>query len=114
MSAIDDRRTLGELVLKRPRAAALFERLRLDYCCGGQRTLERLFAVTHRELDRHMLVEEAQLFPACRAGDHRGACDARAADALLMQALHRFEIEMHRHIHEENNLLFVRLRTASR
>jgi regulator of cell morphogenesis and NO signaling len=228
--AIDDRSTLGELVLKRPAAAALFDRLRLDYCCGGQRTLEqacarrgldartvatlldaltdeppgieleahdvtgatvgelcdhivarhhdplrremrriedlldnvvrvhgrdhrelfdlqRLFAITHRELEHHMDLEEAQLFPACRdraaerpAGaellrqledDHAATADSLSAlreiaggyrirtalcatHRALMHALHRFEIEMHRHIHEENNVLFARLRPATR
>ena len=41
--------TLGELVLGQPRAAALFERLGLDYCCGGHRTLEQ--ACHQRGLD---------------------------------------------------------------
>lgn len=31
--------TLGELVAQRPGRAELFERLRLDYCCGGAKTL---------------------------------------------------------------------------
>jgi regulator of cell morphogenesis and NO signaling len=227
--AIDDRSTLSELVIKRPPAAALFERLRLDYSCGGQRTLaqacrrrgldartvatllealtdeppdveldmhdvagatvgdlcdhlvarhhdplrremrriddlldnvvrvhgkdhrelydlQRLFAITHRELEQHMVLEETQLFPACRERgadalaemllrrlerDHEATADSlfalreiaggyRVRSALcathraLMDALHRFEIEMHRHIHEENNVLFARLRPAAR
>ncbi|MDQ7039876.1 MAG: iron-sulfur cluster repair di-iron protein [Rhodothermus sp.] len=33
-------KTLGELVAADERRAALFDRLGLDYCCGGQRTLE--------------------------------------------------------------------------
>jgi regulator of cell morphogenesis and NO signaling len=32
--------TLGELVAADERRAAFFERMGLDYCCGGQRTLE--------------------------------------------------------------------------
>jgi regulator of cell morphogenesis and NO signaling len=41
--------TLGDLVLDQPAAAALFERLGLDYCCGGGRTLED--ACAERSLD---------------------------------------------------------------
>lgn len=36
---LDPQRTLGELVLEQPARARLFERLALDYCCGGQQTL---------------------------------------------------------------------------
>jgi regulator of cell morphogenesis and NO signaling len=32
--------TLGEMVRDQPAAAGLFERLGLDYCCGGRRTLQ--------------------------------------------------------------------------
>ena len=33
--------TLAELVIARPARTRLFEQLRLDYCCGGSRTLGR-------------------------------------------------------------------------
>jgi regulator of cell morphogenesis and NO signaling len=36
---IDPTTTLGALVAERPARAGLFERLRLDYCCGGAQTL---------------------------------------------------------------------------
>src|SRR5919112_1762420 len=49
MKAIGPATTLGDLVLDRPAAAALFERLGLDYCCGGRRTLEE--ACAQRGLD---------------------------------------------------------------
>lgn len=40
---------LGELVRDQPAAATLFERLGLDFCCGGAQTLEE--ACTERGLD---------------------------------------------------------------
>lgn len=41
MTAVhDSAATLGELVIAIPGAAALFERLGVDYCCGGARTLD--------------------------------------------------------------------------
>ncbi len=36
---IDPGVSLGALVAERPLRAELFERLRLDYCCGGRQTL---------------------------------------------------------------------------
>jgi regulator of cell morphogenesis and NO signaling len=225
--ATDHAPTLGELVLRRPRAAALFERLGLDYCCGGARTLEeacaargldpatvsvlvdtlggddpadvepdhhdigratigelcdhivaahhdllrrelphvselvatvvrvhgpghpelhdvgRVFDGLRAELEEHMAREEADLFPACRAldagatiedgliemleHDHDATGDALASlrelcggyhpgDALcgthraLLQSLHALELDVHQHVHEENNVLFPRVR----
>ena len=40
MPAIDTKRTVGELVTERPSRARVFERLGIDYCCGGKRPLE--------------------------------------------------------------------------
>ena len=42
-------RTLGELVAERPARARVLERLGIDYCCHGQRTLAD--AATNRGLD---------------------------------------------------------------
>lgn len=39
MNAIDPQQTLGVLVAERPVLAEALEGLRLDYCCGGSRTL---------------------------------------------------------------------------
>jgi regulator of cell morphogenesis and NO signaling len=226
--AADHAPSLGQLVLDQPAAAALFERLGLDYCCGGSRTLEqacgqhgldartvgllldaladgprgsdleahdvaratitelcehivtrhhdplrrelprigdllatvvrvhgkthrelhdlqRLFTTIRAELEHHMRVEEERLFPACRALDDEPAAvldrdllvlleddHAATGDALcalrelaggyktgaalcsthrsLLRALRAFEIDMHQHIHEENNALFPRAR----
>lgn len=41
--------TLGSIVAERPQTAVVFERLGLDYCCGGQQTLED--ACRSRNLD---------------------------------------------------------------
>jgi len=225
---VDHATPLGEIVRDHPAAAELFERLGLDYCCGGQRTLsdacsrhrldpatvatllntlpragasehphephdvarasitdlcehivtrhhgpshpamdrithllatvvrvhgkdhpefvdlQRLFSTTRSELEAHMRVEEATLFPACRAldagdaafdegllalleDDHRTAGDALCAMRELtggfdsraalcsthkrtLSELHAFELELHQHVHEENNILFPRVR----
>jgi len=49
MSTIDPTATLGALVAARPARAPLFERLPLDYCCGGSQTLAE--ACRRRGLD---------------------------------------------------------------
>jgi regulator of cell morphogenesis and NO signaling len=231
MTPIDPTASLADLVLAAPRRAELFERLRLDYCCGGARSLAdacarrgldadtivaviaayddgagtgameqhdvaraslgdlcdhivkahhdhlrrelprtaellakvvRVHGSTHRELhdlqrvfdslraelERHMEAEETIVFPACRAleqqpgahvngavlvqmeGDHAGVADAlialrelsdgyrldRASCAThraLLEALQALELDLHQHIHEENNVLFPRARAMA-
>ena len=51
-SRIDPGSSLGELVAERPARAQLFERLRLDYCCGGRQTLAAACAKRELELDQ--------------------------------------------------------------
>jgi regulator of cell morphogenesis and NO signaling len=227
--------SLGALVAERPARAALFERLRLDYCCGGGQTLaeacllrgldphtvgelidalddgpldhgepveecdwrqagiaelcdhivaahhdrlrtelpriaellatvvrvhgadhpelhdvERLFVTMRQDLESHIEQEEQVLFPACRAvergepldgdagaqlleafeHDHASTGDAIAAlreltndfdttrpfcgtHQRLLKSLRGFELDIHQHIHEENNLLFPRVRALA-
>jgi regulator of cell morphogenesis and NO signaling len=228
--SIDHGTSLAELVVAQPKAAAVLEHLRLDYCCGGatslaeacarrgldaatvaalldalgdgsfegddraahdvrrasitdlcdhivvahhgplrpaldridhllgtvlrvhgaqQRSLydvDRLFAALRSDLEEHMNVEESRLFPACRTleasgdeaafdgallalleDDHAATGDAMCAirelsgdfDAAharcsthrqLLTELRAFELDLHQHIHEENNILFPRVR----
>lgn len=211
--------SLGELVAERPGRAQLFERLRLDYCCGGRQTLaegcrkrgleleavcaaldgldakshsvestdwreigtaelcghivavhhnglretfphtvarvhggsdprlrdvQRLFGELRGQLEPHLASEESELFPACLAYEQNGApvdqrvleehesehaalghalvalrilChdyDRQAAHCnthhALVDALEAFEQDLHRHVHEENNILLPRAR----
>ena len=51
-SLIDPGSSLGELIAERPARAQLFERLRLDYCCGGRQTLAAACAKRGLELDQ--------------------------------------------------------------
>jgi regulator of cell morphogenesis and NO signaling len=220
--------SLGELVVAHPAAASLLERLQLDYCCGGARTIQeacaqrgldaatvialieslddpsdrrvephdlrhasisqvcdhivaahhaetrqalarigelaatvvrvhggthpelrdvaRIFSGLRAELEQHMAFEEERVFPACRAvaGDggppalddgplalledeHEltgeslsalrelcGGYDPAGAlcstHRVLLHALHQLELDTHQHVHEENNVLFPRVR----
>lgn len=230
MTVVDPATSLAELLVAVPARARLFERLQLDYCCGGDRTLaqacaqrdldahtvakliaalddvptgdgephdvarasiadlcdhivgahheplrrelpqisdllatvvrvhgvqrpelhdlRRLFDGMRRELEEHLTVEEATLFPLCRAVEAQGA--AHVDEALLvaherdhaevgrtlvalrelsggyaskralcgthralLEALHALELDLHQHVHEENNILFPRARALA-
>lgn len=226
---IDERTTLGELASERPARTRLFERLSLDYCCGGASSLEdacrergldvdavreqleaidrddvllepaserdwrlagieelcehivtthhdylrremprisellatvvrvhgadcidfeivqRAFASLRLTLEEHIEDEERALFPACQAlerGDTAGGLDRATVDrhrdeheavggklmalralaggydlsqalcsthGALLDALRLLEADLHRHIHEENNVLLPRV-----
>lgn len=228
MSQIETTSSLAELVTERPERTRVFERLHLDYCCGGSQSLadacaargldagtverllaaleqgeqpsqsveerdwrrasigglcdhivsvhheglrgelpriaellatvvrvhgegrpeleltERAFATLRAELERHLQEEEQALFPACRAlergdaavdvtliepheAEHlvvgKGLVALRelaggydVSEALcsthrsLLEALRHFEADLHQHVHEENNVLFPRVR----
>lgn len=220
--SVDPKQSLGELVLERRSSARVLERLGLDYCCGGRRSLaeacaergldpatvavflerasdpvaveasdwanapladlcahivdahharlrwelprlgelaERAAAVhgdvlpqlhdlrdelaeLRGELEEHIAEEERELFPGLVAGDtldpgrleqlrheHDGAGerlrrlrelgDGYATDGALcsthrtlLQGLHGLELDLHQHVHEENNILFPRALAA--
>jgi regulator of cell morphogenesis and NO signaling len=216
--AIDPSSSLAELVLERSAHARVLERLGLDYCCGGRRSLaeacaergldpatvavflesefdpvavenadwtavplaelcghivdthharlrwelprvselttraldahgadlpelaevQEVFESMRRELEEHIADEESHLFPRLVAGEvpgpaelaelereHDGAgaamhrlrtlthgydsgralCNTHRA---LLDGLHGLELDLHQHVHEENNILFPR------
>ena len=41
MAAITSEQTVGELVAEKPGRARIFEKLGIDYCCGGKKSLEQ-------------------------------------------------------------------------
>jgi regulator of cell morphogenesis and NO signaling len=231
MGSIDQTASLAELVAERPSRARFFERLRLDYCCGGSQSLadacrdrgldagtvgellealdedgpradppeerdwrqasigelcdhilsahheglrrelpqisellatvvrvhgegrdeleeaQLVFAGIRGELEHHLELEERELVPAIRAleadGPAAAAIDGTLIDRheaehlgvgeglvrlrdlgngydtsaalcgthrALLDALLHFESDLHQHVHEENNILFPRVR----
>jgi regulator of cell morphogenesis and NO signaling len=58
MTTLDLDRTLGDLVASHPGAAAVFERLGIDYCCHGQRSLHE--AATAAGLDARAVFDEVR------------------------------------------------------
>ena len=44
-------KTVRELALEIPQATRVFERLGIDYCCGGSRSLEEACAAAHLRVE---------------------------------------------------------------
>src|SRR5208283_4550157 len=45
-------KTVRELALEKPGAARVFEKLGIDYCCGGKQTLEQACAAAKMPVDK--------------------------------------------------------------
>ena len=54
--------TVGQMVVERPQRSRVFDRLHIDYCCGGKRTLEE--ACAKRGLDLKAVLAELEAFDA--------------------------------------------------
>jgi len=88
---IDPHETLGELVTKRPKLAASLDRLGLDYCCGGQRTLADAVDTAGLDLDDVVDVLEA---------DSEGTGPADYAQLGLVELVDHLEATHHAYLGE--------------
>ena len=52
MNAADARRTVGELVVERPGRSRVLESFRIDYCCGGRKSLDEACRAAGAEVER--------------------------------------------------------------
>ena len=50
--SVTTEKTVGELALENPGATRLFEKLGIDYCCGGGQTLEQACRAAHVSIDQ--------------------------------------------------------------
>ena len=105
--------------------------------------LRDTFSALRGDLEQHLAAEEEQLFPLVRAGgpydaeqvrelehDHEWAGSAHArmreltdvydlcqamcnTQRATLDGLHELELDLHQHIHEENNVLFPRALAAA-
>ena len=88
-------RTLGELVAERPARARVFERLGIDYCCHGRRSLGDATG-------------EAGLDPAAVVAELDAVADQTGADVDRLEPLALVDHILgthHRYLHEELPLL---------
>jgi regulator of cell morphogenesis and NO signaling len=86
------RRSLATLVQEVPRAAAIFERFGLDFCCGGQRTLEDAARARHVPLD--------EVVKALAEDQPRSVDDRPANEDDLAMLIHTIVTVHHRYVRE--------------
>jgi regulator of cell morphogenesis and NO signaling len=67
MSAINTQDTVGQLVAERPVRGKIFEKLGIDYCCGGKRPLSE--ACAEKSLDVEAVVRELREAEAGQAAE---------------------------------------------
>ena len=80
--------SLGSLAVQIPGATAVFRRLKLDFCCGGQQTLDA--ACASKGLDTNAVLSEIQALQQREA-----APEAPAPSELIDHILRRYH-EVHR------------------
>jgi regulator of cell morphogenesis and NO signaling len=87
---------LGDIVAARPALARVFERLGLDYCCGGKRPLAA--ACAGRKLDVAIVLA---LLEAAVTGPETGPAEVDAADMTLTQLADHIEQTHHTYLKAE-------------
>ena len=88
--------TVGQMVVERPQRSRVFDRLHIDYCCGGKRTLEE--ACTTRGLDLKTVIAELEAFDA----EAEAQPDAvRPANLTMTELADDIERTHHAYLREE-------------
>ena len=80
--------SLGSLAVQIPGATAVFRKLKLDFCCGGQQSLEK--ACTDKQLDVDTVLGEIRALQ-----QQEGAPEQPTPSALIDHILQRYH-EVHR------------------
>lgn len=80
--------SLGSLAVQIPGATAVFRKLKLDFCCGGQQSLEK--ACTDKQLDVDTVLDEIRALQQLEA-----APEQPTPSALIDHILQRYH-EVHR------------------
>ena len=84
------------MVVERPQRSRVFDRLHIDYCCGGKRTLEE--ACTKRGLDLKTVIAELEAFDA----EAEAQGDAvRPANLTMTELADDIERTHHAYLREE-------------
>jgi regulator of cell morphogenesis and NO signaling len=87
--------TLGEIVRLRPGLARVFERLGLDYCCGGKQTLAK--ACSRTALDPHTVITLLE----AAATSLTAPDEVDAASLTLTELANHIEQTHHRYVKAE-------------
>ena len=96
MNELEVQTTVGQLVVDRPQRSRVFDRLHIDYCCGGKRTVEE--ACAKRGLDANAILAELKAFDA----EAETQPDAvRPADLTVTELADDIERTHHAYLREE-------------
>jgi regulator of cell morphogenesis and NO signaling len=97
MTTIDIDRSLGEIVIGHPGAAPVFERLGIDYCCHGGRSLNE--AALAAGLDPAAVMDEVVRADEAASADHEAL--AAYADLDPAELADHIERTHHAYLHAE-------------
>jgi regulator of cell morphogenesis and NO signaling len=101
--------TVGELVVERPSRARVFEKLGIDYCCGGKKPLHQ--ACRERNLDHAAVIDELEQEQATAPAQG----ERNWASASLTDLCDHIEQTHHHYLKEElPRLAFLTTKVASR
>lgn len=95
MSTLDAQTTVGQIVAERPSRARVFERLGIDYCCGGKIPLEQV--CRKKGLDVTSVLQELR-------DQGQGASESDSVDwtkAPLTDLANQIEATHHAYLHRE-------------
>jgi regulator of cell morphogenesis and NO signaling len=86
--SIDTQRTVAEIAVEKPQAAAVFERLGIDYCCGGAKPLTSACEAAGVSVDQVAnLLEEAA--GAAEPGNEAGNWSEQSLASLIGHIVER-------------------------
>ena len=80
MLTLDPNATIGSIVSERPSRARVFEKLNIDYCCGGKVSLAR--ACEKRGIDTNEVLKQIEAIDASGASDNLVDADAMSLTDL--------------------------------
>ena len=96
MNELEIQTTVGEMVVESPQRSRVFDRLHIDYCCGGKRSLEE--ACGKRGLDLKEVLAELEAFDAEAEAQPDAA---RPADLTMTELADEIEQTHHAFLREE-------------
>jgi regulator of cell morphogenesis and NO signaling len=90
MKTLSEKETVGQLVVERPSRARVFERLGIDYCCGGKKPLQQV--CLDKNLDYDAVVRELEDDESSSSQRQRNWASASLTDLCdhIEQTHHQF------------------------
>ena len=99
---------IGQIAVALPGATAIFRRLKLDFCCGGQISLRQAALERYHAVHREQLPELIRMARRVEAV-HR---DHPAVPTGLADLLEQAQVELLDHMEKEEQIIFPNLRAG--